>query len=146
MPIFASTDERFDDIEYFITSKPWGTRTMYKIVYKTSLGEDHDCPRLFDSPPTEKQVADELGFSMRYWREQLDDRNNAIVCEQTHYRHHGVVTSGRSVHRGFGGSTFRFRSLATGEELVSNDVWYQGPIPVWAASAFPDTHEQVTQS
>ena len=45
---------------------------------------------------------------------------------------------------GHGGSEFQFRLLATGEVIVSRNVWSQGKIPKEYWEALPDNAEDVT--
>jgi hypothetical protein len=44
---------------------------------------------------------------------------------------------------GFGGSEFRFRMLADGQEIVSHNVWYQGRIPSDYRDRLPDNAEVI---
>lgn len=44
---------------------------------------------------------------------------------------------------GYGGSEFRFRMLADGREIISHNMWYQGPIPVEYLDRLPDNAEKL---
>jgi hypothetical protein len=143
VPTFTTTDPRFDDIEYWIVTEPWGPRTATYIVFLNCDGAKHRSSRIYrDEADAKSHVVDDLTFMQRFWAEQLDNRERAIVCNGSHYRYNSCPPGTPARHRGFGGGSWLFKSLATGESIVSSDVWYQGVIPVWARKAFPDTHEQ----
>jgi hypothetical protein len=140
MPTFNHLDSDFDPIEYEIVEKPWGKRICARIVIKNCLGADHETSRVYGSVAEAAQHLDEdLEFIVRYWKEQLEDRNRAVVCGGTHYRI-GETTIANPVHRGFGGSPFTFVNISTGDITKSTNVWFQGVIPAFARHAFPDTH------
>jgi hypothetical protein len=139
MPTFRTDDPRFDDIEYWIVEKPWGPRTAGYIVYLNCDGSQHTSSRVYrDAADAEAHVDEDLGFQVKYWTEQLDDREHAAVVDGVHYRM-GTRTCAPQ-HRGFGGSPFIFKPLVGEGEIVCSDTWYQGIIPVWARKAFPNTH------
>lgn len=144
MPTFKSPKpEVFDDIEYEVVIQPWfGKDDCYRIMVPLCDGDYKESPRIYMKEPTESDIADELNFLYTYWTDQLEDRSDAIVSERTHYRAYKIDSSGRTEHLGHGGRSFRFIKLDTGEELVSNNVWFQGQIPAFASRAFPDTHSQ----
>lgn len=63
--------------------------------------------------------------------------------DETHPAHPGTDNPrrtwyGRNGGSGFGGALFRFRLLATGEVIESNNVWYQGRIPDEYRDVMPD--------
>ncbi len=142
MPTFEHNDWRFEPVEFEFVEKPWyGDRTCWRIVIKNCDGTDHEAPQVFNSRESaEEKMPDALGFMVKFWGEQLDDRSNAVVCDGTHYRI-GDEKKGGSTHSGFGGSRFTFTSL-TGKVVTSTNVWYQGVIPAFARPSLPDTHTQ----
>jgi hypothetical protein len=140
MPTFNHLDSDFDPIEYEIVEKPWGKRLCARIVIKNCDGTDHETPRVYGSVAEAQQhLDDDLEFTVRYWGEQLNMRDRAVVCGGTHYRV-GKETSAPAQHRGFGGSGFTFKDIATGEVIRSSNVWFQGIVPAFARNALPDTH------
>lgn len=86
-------------------------------------------------------AVDEVNFAKQFWASQLENRSNAVVVGGVHYRLGSRGGDVRADLRGSGGRTFHLRNLATGEVVTCSDLWYQGAIPDFARSAFPDTHE-----
>lgn len=142
MQTFVVSDPRFDNIEYAVNRQS-GARDWWFISYRDCKGDDDPCPRRYNTAEEcLANVDDELTFIVKYWGEQLDDRERAIVADGTHYRINPVVYS-NPVLNGFAGRTFRFKDLNTGEVIECGNTWYQGVIPEWARKAFPDTHSVV---
>lgn len=92
---------------------------------------------------SEAMITKSLCFGCLFWTEWLE-RDKAdtasIVVEGRHY-HVGDENPTPRDWRGFGGSRFRVRRLATGEEFETTNLWHQGEVPEHFRSRFPDTAE-----
>lgn len=77
-----------------------------------------------------------------YWRQQLADRQGAIVINGVHYRV-GKSNGQRAPFKGFGGRRFSVRMLANRHVAHIDDLWYQGPIPPKYRELLPDNAEWV---
>jgi len=77
------------------------------------------------------------------WRRGRDKPGQVIRCDGRHYVI-GPEPSSRADRGmlGFAGAKFTFRMLATGEILVSHNVWHQGRIPAEYRAVLPDNAEK----
>lgn len=82
-----------------------------------------------------------------YWNEILvhdKERGNAVIVNSTHYTLGDENTRGSVSSRGFGGAKYVIR-FHDGREVVSTNLWYQGPIPPALHYMFPDNAEFVNK-
>src|SRR5688572_26606638 len=91
MPTYTHGDSRFDPIEFEYSIKEYELygkiRTEVRIVIKDCLGADHPTPRVFNSLVSAMEtMPDEMEFQVKFWGEQLDNRDRAIVADGTHFR------------------------------------------------------------
>jgi len=75
-------------------------------------------------------------FINKFWNDQLVNRENAVVIKGEHYRLGDSKTASDS--NGFGGSKFRIKLHATGEEITTFDLWHQGTVPAEFKELLPD--------
>lgn len=76
--------------------------------------------------------------------DRLGGTSRVIRCNGTHYTIGAEPASINYRNRdglGHAGHEFRFRLLATGEEITSHNVWYQGKIPAEFTELLPDNAE-----
>lgn len=78
--------------------------------------------------------------SEHFWEDQLARRDGALVIEGHHYRLGDENYQGM---RGFGGRRHEIENIATGERIVSTNLWYQGIIPPAFREQLPDSHRWV---
>lgn len=83
-------------------------------------------------------------FSCAYWEGQIT-RGNNVVIDGVHYRvdfAKPIKNDRNPDNLGMAGRKFRIRML-DGREVVTNDLWYQGPIPPEFRPRLPDNAEFV---
>jgi len=78
-----------------------------------------------------------------YWRQQLADRNRALVINGVHYRIGNSNGVSGWDFKGFGGRKFEIQYLAADDQdppepFIVDDLWYQGPIPPKYRMQLPD--------
>lgn len=89
-------------------------------------------------------------FGCGFWIEKIGDpsfircADGAAVCSY-HVRTHGIRSGDRN-GLGFGGAVLRFRMLADGREIVSNDVFTQGEVPERFWDRLPINAERIRAS
>lgn len=76
-------------------------------------------------------------FTINFFRECLDA--SAIIVNGQCY-HDGGYGRSHNGFKGFGGSVYKLRSLRTGEEFVTDNLWSNGVIPDIMRIDHPDTH------
>lgn len=73
--------------------------------------------------------------NVRFWEEQLKDRNDAVVIDNKHYR---IGREDAKGSRGHGGSKFVIE-FNDGTIITTTNLWYQGVIPPRLRDKFPNT-------
>jgi hypothetical protein len=83
-------------------------------------------------------------FHCGFWIEKIEspDPHRAII-EGHHYSIGDEGASRYEGMRGFGGRRYVIRKLATGEVIVTTNLWYQGEIPKRFRKDFADDAEFV---
>lgn len=120
------------------------------VAYITGDGGDSTSWH-FTEKAAQTELDARLAITARFWSEKLawhdagdrtPDGGYVVRVDGGHFvaNHLGVDPGVHEHHLfvGFGGRTFRWRDLATGETRVSNDVWAQGTIPAALRDQLPD--------
>jgi hypothetical protein len=104
-------------------------------AYRVTMGGGGESGWALSPEEAEARIASRRGHAVAFWNGWVnaakDGRTKGgiiIRCDGVHYVAN-LGTHYRGGGLGFGGRLFRFRMIADGRLIESNNVWYQGRIP-----------------